>query len=150
MSEQGHQKFIAESIESYEEGLELLERLFEAAEPEAVYSEPVVVGEYTIITACENSVGLGFGYGLGAGGGPAAPQGEQEDDEEQAETGFGVGGAGGGGGAAAARPVAVISVGPNGVSVEPVIDVSKLIIAFFTTLASIFIMGSKIRKAARK
>jgi uncharacterized spore protein YtfJ len=147
MSEKGHQQFIAESIKSYEEGMELLERLFEAAEPEAVYSEPVVAGEHTIITACETSVGLGFGYGLGAGGGPAAPQGEQEDDEEQqAATGFGVGGAGGGGGATAARPVAVISVGPNGVSVEPVIDVSKLAIAFFTTLASIFAMGKKIRK----
>jgi uncharacterized spore protein YtfJ len=151
MSEKGYQKFVAQTIESQEEAIELMERLFDAAAPEAVYSEPVFAGEYTVITACEVSVGLGFGYGLGAGGGPTAPQGEEEDDEEQkAEAGFGVGGGGGGGGGAAARPVAVISVGPNGVSVEPIIDVSKLAIAFFTTLGSMFMMMSKMRQASRK
>lgn len=149
MSEKGYQQFIAQTIQGHEDAMELLERLFEAAEPEAVYGEPVVAGEYTVITACETSVGLGFGYGLGSGGGVAASQGEEDEDQEdeqKAATGFGGGSAGGGGGGAAARPVAVISVGPNGVSVEPIIDVSKLAIAFFTTLASIFMMGKKIRK----
>ncbi len=153
MSEKGYQNFITKSIENQEEAMELMEKLFDAAEPDAVYSEPVVVGEYTVITACEISVGLGFGYGLGGGTTPAAPADEADEDEDEGEeqkAGIGFGSGGGGGGGAAARPIAVISVGPNGVSVEPIIDVSKLAIAFFTTLASIFMMGKKIRKAANK
>ncbi len=158
MSEKGYQNFITKSIENQEEAMELMEKLFDAAEPDAVYSEPVVAGEYTVITACEISVGLGFGYGLGGGSTPPAPTDEADeadetdeaDEEQKAAAGFGFGGGGGGGGASAGRPVAVISVGPNGVSVEPIIDVSKLAIAFLTTLLSIFMMGKKMRKAARK
>ena len=65
-----------------------------------------------------------------------------EEPEMQGE-GVGLGGGGGGGGAAMARPVAVISVGPNGVQVEPVVDPTKIAIAFFTTLGSMFFKLSR-------
>jgi hypothetical protein len=41
----------------------------------------------------------------------------------------------------------VISVGPEGVQVEPVVDPTKIALAFFTTLGSMFFMLSKMRKA---
>jgi hypothetical protein len=45
--------------------------------------------------------------------------------------------------------VAAIIVEPQGVRVEPIVDVTKLGLAFLTTLASMFAMASKIRKATR-
>jgi uncharacterized spore protein YtfJ len=63
--------------------------------------------------------------------------------------GSGIGGGGGGGGAAGGRPVAVIIIDQEGVRVEPVVDVTKVALAFFTMLGSVFVMGAKIRKAAR-
>jgi hypothetical protein len=45
-----------------------------------------------------------------------------------------------------ARPVAVISVGPEGVQVESVVDPTKIAIAFFTTLGSMFFMLSRMRR----
>ena len=59
-------------------------------------------------------------------------------------------GGGGGGGNATARPVAVIHVSPEGVKVEPVVDVTKTALAFFTMLGSIFMIAGKMRRRARK
>ncbi len=47
------------------------------------------------------------------------------------------------------RPVAVISIGPNGVHVEPVVDPTKIALAFFTMLGGILIAWSGMRKASR-
>jgi hypothetical protein len=46
-----------------------------------------------------------------------------------------------------ARPVAVISVGPDGVDVEPVVDVTKLGLALFTALGAMFLMFGRMRRA---
>lgn len=81
------------------------------------HSAPITSGDYTIITASEVSAGIGFGYGLGGGVGPKPSEGETTSEAEAQETQeqpSGFGGGGGGGGAAMARPVAVISVGPQG------------------------------------
>jgi len=103
-----------------------------------------------VITACEVTIGLGFGYGMGSAGG-AEPVGEGEGEgEAKGQPVPAVSGGGGGGGNATARPVAVIHIGPEGVEVEPVVDVTKLGLAFFTMLGSIFLMAGKIRKAAKK
>lgn len=119
------------AIRSHEQAMEVLKRLFAVAEPGVVYSAPVTIGEQTIITASEVSVNLGLGYG---GGG----------DKE------GNGGNGGGaGGGSLGRPVAVISVGPQGVHVEPVVDPTKIALALFTMLGALFIAWGKMRKAAR-
>src|SRR5262245_11657238 len=118
---------MASTVKSWEQGTELVARLFNVAQPNAVYSEPVTKGDYTLITASEVTVTMGFGYGGGGGTGPdmaEAPAGEGQAS--------GGGGGGGGGGFALGRPVAAISIGPDGLRVEPVVDVTKLGIAFIT------------------
>lgn len=101
-----------------------LEKLFETAAVERVYGSPTRRGEYTIIPTAEVLVGVGFGVGFGSGEAPSA-----EEDEPQ---GYGTGGGGGGGGRTLSRPVAVIVTGPEGVRVEPVVDVTKIGLAAIT------------------
>ena len=135
-------------MQNQEEGLALLEKVFDVAKPEAIYGEPVTKGQHTVITASEISVGLGFAYGMG--GGVAAPSAEEENVEDDAgeENGgeYGVGGGGGGGGGSAARPIAAIIVGPEGVCVETIVDVTKVALAFFTAFGSMFLMFKKMRQ----
>ncbi len=126
--------------ESQAQSLEALGRLFDVASAETVFGEPVQQGDYTLITASEFTVGLGFGFGVGGGEG-------MDEDEETGGEGFG--GGGGGGGGSMGRPVAVIAVGPHGVTVEPVVDATKIALAFATALGSMFLMFSKMRKASR-
>jgi uncharacterized spore protein YtfJ len=146
-------KVVATTERSQDTAAEVVEKLFDVAQPSSVYSEPIIAGDHTLITASEVSIGMGFGLGVGGGegrGGPrrAADEDEavEEDESEMQGEGVGLGGGGGGGGAAMARPVAVISVGPNGVQVEPVVDPTKIAIAFFTTLGSMFFMLSRMRR----
>ena len=144
----------AVSVKGHEEAMEVLKRLTDVAQPGAVYGEPVTVGDQTVITASEVSVGLGFGYGMGANAEPgsAAEDDDREapaEDEGQEETTGGFGGGGGGGGGSAARPVAVIHIDSQGVRIEPVVDVTKIALAFLTMLGSIFLMGAKMRRKAR-
>jgi uncharacterized spore protein YtfJ len=122
---------------SHKEGIKLMERLTDVGQPGAVYSDPVTVDGHTVITASEVTVGLGYGFG---GGGEATGEAEGEPG--------GYGGGGGGGGAGA-RPVAAIHVSADGVSVEPIVDVTKLALAFFTLMGSIFLMRARMRKGAR-
>jgi uncharacterized spore protein YtfJ len=89
-----------------------LEGLVGQASPSTVFSDPHVVGDQLVFTAAAWERGGGFGFGAGLG-----------DD------GVGGGGAGGGGGGGAGsqgRPVAVISVGPGGIVVRPVIDFTRI------------------------
>ncbi len=127
----------------------LVGRLSDAAQPSAVFGEPVTSGDRTVITACEVTIGLGFGYGMGSAGGAGPAEAGEAEGEAKGPPVPAVSGGGGGGGNAMARPVAVIHIGPEGVDVEPVVDVTKLGLAFFTMLGSIFLMGRKIRKAAK-
>lgn len=120
------------SVKNHEQSMAVLERLFAVAEPGAVYSAPVTAGEHTVITATEISIGMGLGYGGGA---------SQTGDN---------GGGGGGGGGSFGRPVAVISVGPHGVHVEPIVDPTKISLAFFTMLGAIFIAWGRMKKASRR
>lgn len=120
-----------EAAQSPNDALETIGRLFDVTEPGAVFSEPVKAGNATVITAAEISVGMGLGFGSGQG----------PEDE---------GGAGvGGGGFSAGRPVAAIIVGPDGVRVEPIVDVTKLGIALFTALGAIFMARRAMRRASR-
>lgn len=120
------------SVKSHEQAMDVLKRLFAVAEPGAVYSTPVTAGEHTVITATEVSVGMGLGFGGGS---------SQAGDN---------GGGGGGGGGGFGRPVAVISVGPHGVHVEPIVDPTKISLAFFTMIGAIFIAWGRMRKASRR
>lgn len=137
-------------VKSQEEGMELLEDLIEVARPQTVFGEPVNAAGYTVIPASEVYVGMGFGYGMGAGSAVERAEGEpMGEGEERTPAGYGGGGGGGGGGASLGRPVAVISIGANGVRVKPVVDPTKIALALFTTVGSMFFMLSRMRRAAR-
>jgi len=138
-------KFALESVPNQKAANELMGKLFDITKPEAIYSKPVQQGEYTIITASELTAGLGVGYGGGGGSGSPAKQ-----KNEETTTNVGYGGGGGGGGGTLARPVAVISIGPDGVNVEPIVDVTKIAIALFTAFGAMWVAMGKMRRAAEK
>jgi uncharacterized spore protein YtfJ len=133
---------IAESIPSQKEANEILEKLIAVGNADAVFSDPVESGEYTVITAAEARVAMGFGFG-GGGGSDSGAEGEEREGSA------GYGGGGGGGGASVARPVAIIEIGPNGARVEPIIDPTKIALAFVTMLLTIFSMGARMRRIAK-
>lgn len=95
-------------------------RLLETARAEAVFGRPIEREGMTIIPVSEVNVGLGVGGGKGFN--PAKELEKQSSGE----------GAGGGGGAKG-RPVAVIILGRDGVSVRPVLDLTKVLLAVLTT-----------------
>ncbi len=134
MSE-NYNKLLVESVPDQQSANELIGKLFDVTRPDAVFSQPVTVGDHTIITASEYSAGMGVGYGGGGGVGPAA--------NEEASEPIGYGGGGGGGGGTTARPVATIIISPSGVRVEPIVDVTKIAITMFTALGA---MAMALRK----
>jgi uncharacterized spore protein YtfJ len=142
-----------------------LERFLDIASVKSVYDKPVQHGETMIIPAAEVLGGLGFGMGagLGVGENPAKKEKveggegvEEEKPVESPESGTGIkvegaggGGGGGGGGRVFARPVAVIVSGPDGVIVQPVVDATKIALAFFTALGFMVGMASRMRRPPR-
>ena len=94
---------------------------------EAVYGEPVIHGENMVIPAAEVLSAAGYGNGVGGGEG-------------------GAGGGGGGGGRSFSRPVAVVISGPDGVRVEPVVDVTKVALGFFTMIGFMVSLAARMRK----
>ncbi len=132
------------------------EKIFAAAQPGAVYSQPVTAGNYTVITASEIAAGGGFGSGVGFGPAtPTAPKqpGEEGAQAEQANRGGGPtllqhmswGGIGGGGGSTG-RPVAMIIMGPDGVTVKPVVDLTKIALAGLTAWTTMRVVLRKARR----
>ena len=136
---------ISEKVPNQERANELMKKLIDAGQTKTVFSEPVEAGEYKVITAAEISVAMGYGYGGGGGVGQMAGA-KTEEETPEGEQNYGVGGGGGGGGATLSRPVAAIEIGPHGVRVEPIIDPTKIVVAFFTTLVSMFAMMARMRR----
>ena len=125
-----------------EHAVAAMQTIVSAARADAVYGNPVTVGDYTIITASEVAAGGGFGFGGGSGPAPvssAAATGEPA----QAKA---VGGGGGGGGGSTARPVALIVIGPAGVEVRPVVDVTKIALAVLTGAGAALLAYLRIRR----
>ncbi len=139
-------EFVFETLSKPGEALEIIGRLFVVAEPGTIYSEPMEVGDYTVITASELLVTMGAGYG---GGGKTSLAGDNEEIDE-ANPSFDGGGGGGGGGFSMGRPVASITIGPEGVRVDPIVDPTKIAIAFFTTLAAMVMTLGQIWRTKRK
>ena len=100
-----------------------MDKFLSAAHIEAVYGSSIREGENIVIPAAEVLSVAGFGLGSGSG---------QQGPEENENTGSGAGG--GGGGRVLSRPVAAIVISPAGVRVEPIVDVTKIALAVFTTL----------------
>jgi len=171
------EELTATSVENQEQAVGLIEKLLDVAKPGAVFGEPLTVEGRTVITAAEVNVGLGVGFGFGGGtapsdadreekaagqrrgaearervklegGGAAEEESPETSEEKGTEAGMGAGGGGGGG--ASGRPVAVISITEDGVQVEPVVDATKIALAFFTALGSMLFMLLKMRKAAER
>ncbi len=138
-------KLFAESIPNQEKATELMEKLIAIGRTDSVFSQPVESGKYKVITAASVHVTMGFGYGGGAGvNNPAENEEPKDNDVSPVASGLGIGG--GGGGASASRPIAAIEIGPEGVRVEPIIDVTQIGVAMFTTLISIFTIVGKSRR----
>jgi hypothetical protein len=92
--------------------IEAMDGLFGEPSPSQVFSAPHHVGDHIVITAAAWERAGGFGFGGGSG------------TDEHGDSGGG--GGAGGGGTSVGRPVAVITVGPDGIRVDPVIDLTKL------------------------
>jgi uncharacterized spore protein YtfJ len=75
---------------------------------ERIFRDPVHVGDRVVITAA--AIDMAGGMGFGGGG----------DNEGNG------GGGGGAGGRTEGRPVAVIQVGPDGVTIRPIIDFTRI------------------------
>ena len=117
-----------------------LDKFLSAANVEAVYSSPISQGENVVIPAAEVLSIVGFG--LGSGGGS---QGTTESSNAS-----GSGGGGGGGGRVLSRPVAVIIMSPDGVRVEPIVDVTKIALAVFTTVGFMATVLTRMRDPRRR
>jgi len=111
------------------------------ADVTAVYGEPILHGHEMIIPAAEVLCGMGFGVGYGSGG---------TENDEKVSTSVPGGGGGGGGGRTFSRPVAVIIAGPEGTRVDPVVDVTKIALAFFTALGFMASLALRSRRPERK
>lgn len=112
-----------------------LDKFIATADVEVVYGEPIQHGETVIVPTAEVLAGLGFGLGYGSG-----------SSEDEGSTGRG--GGGGGGGRVLSRPVAVVVASPEGVRVEPVVDVTKIGLAALT--AAGFMFGMLMRMTSGK
>jgi uncharacterized spore protein YtfJ len=134
-------KLFIERIPNQEKANELMAKLFTVTQPNVVFSEPVTAHEQTVITASEVTAAFGFGFG---GGGGIAPNPQAAEEA----TNVGGGGGGGGGGTAQARPVAAVIMTPTGVRVEPIVDVTKISIAFFTAFGAIISLLYKMKRGS--
>jgi uncharacterized spore protein YtfJ len=124
-------------------GLEMfqdtMEEFLAAADVRVVYGEPIQHDDTTIIPTAEVLCGLGFGVASGRGS-------DTEEDSGKPSSGSGSGG--GGGGRILSRPVAVVVASPEGVRVEPVVDITKIALAGLTALG--FMVGMMFRMSSRR
>ena len=123
----------------------VIKRLYSAAQPGAVYSEPVKSGNYTVIMASEVAVGGGFGSGSGL-----APQGKKADEESPQSPQISGGSGIRGGGGSSGRPVAIIVIGPDGVTVKPIFDITKIALAGITAWGTMLLVVRKMRRGNKR
>ena len=100
-----------------EDIFQAIEEMRDKASVGAVFGEPVEVGDKVIIPVAN----IKYGFGLGYGEGPT--QSEEQQDARAPGQG------GGAGGGIAARPVAVLEITDDGVTVKSVTDESKIALA---------------------
>jgi uncharacterized spore protein YtfJ len=118
---------------------ETMDKFLATASVNAVYGKPIQKDDTLIIPTAEVLSGMGFGLGVGVGNNAT----NNNDEAGKPGQSSGGGGGGGGGGRVLSRPVAVIIASPEGVRVEPVMDVTKVALAALT--AGGFILGMLLR-----
>ena len=156
---EGHDHALETTDKAHERAAAVLTELVSVASADKVYSEPVVAGDRTIITAAEIHTGMGFGYGLATGSGGREGQATESDVKARVAS-WGRGrrdrgeagprGGGGGGGQAAGRPVAVVTIDPDGVHVQPVLDRTKIVLTALTAFGAIGLTLIRLRRAGRR
>lgn len=127
IDEKNMQPAVTNSVE------QVLGQLANAARVDTVFGQPVEREGATIIPCAEIAVGLG----MGTGSGPMDEQGRP------------MGGGGGGGGGGRGRPVAVVVMTREGVRVEPVLDLTKIALASFSTGAFILFWIARLTRLGR-
>jgi uncharacterized spore protein YtfJ len=154
-----HDLAIEATERAHERAAEVLTELVSVASADKVYSEPVVAGDRTIITAAEIHTGMGFGYGLAAGSGGRGGEASESDAKtrvaswgrgRRAGGEAGPGGGGGGGGQSTGRPVAVVTIADDGVRVQPVLDRTKIVLTALSGLGAIGLTLIQLRRAGRR
>jgi uncharacterized spore protein YtfJ len=117
-------------------GAERVSRALErAASGEGAVGPATTMGERTVVPLLETYAAGGFGGGSGTG-----------VDEGSS----GGGGGGGGGGVGRSRAVAVATVGPEGVRIRPVIDVTGLALPAASAVAALLLRGAGRRRWRRR
>jgi len=136
VAEEGTQESVpGEALSSLDVLQSTFDQFLSTANVNAVYASPVRQGDTVVITAAEVFSAFGFGIGEGSG-----QQGDQK----------GGGSGGGGGGQTFSRPVAVVVCTPNGVSIQPVMDRTKLWMAALTAAGFMLATLSKMRRPPRR
>ena len=115
---------------------QVMSKMIDVANVDAVFGKPVEHGEIVIIPCGEVAMGGGMGFGSGPGG-----------TSEQGKLLTSAGGGAGGG--VNARPIAVIVISPEGVQVKPIIDTTKVVLAAFTTGAFMLYWLSQLGRTMR-
>src|ERR1700686_4685057 len=113
---------------------QVLSRLVSNATVDSVFGRPIERDGATVIPCSEITVG----FGMGSGTGPV--------DEKGNPTGQGSGGGAGSQG----RPIAVIVMTKEGVRVEPVLDLTKVVLASMTTGAFMLFWFGRLTGLGRK
>jgi uncharacterized spore protein YtfJ len=116
-----------------------MEEFLAAADVRVVYGEPIEHDDTVIIPTAEVLCGLGFGVGHGSG---------TSADQNPEKPSLGSASGGGGGGRILSRPVAVVVASPEGVRVEPVVDITKIALAGLTAVG--FMVGMMFRMSSRR
>jgi uncharacterized spore protein YtfJ len=118
----------------------MLEKLYVAAQPGAVFAPPVVAGAYTIITASEVAAGGGFGFGAGSGPAQIGQQAPTPPSEPVTA----------GGGGSRGRPVAAIIISADGVKVQPIVDATKIALAAIAAWISVGLMAMRLARTKKR
>ncbi len=125
-------------LAGYDAFQDTMEEFLAAGDVRVVYGEPIQHEDTLIIPTAEVLCVAGFGVGGGSGV-------DTEKNPEKPSQGSGSGG--GGGGRILSRPVAVVVASPEGVRVEPVVDITKVALAGLTALG--FMVGMLFRMSRR-
>ena len=116
-----------------------MEEFLATSDVRVVYGEPIQHDDTVVIPTAEVLCVLAFGLGSGSG-----TNADQNPDKPAQGSGSG----GGGWGRVLSRPVAVVVASPEGVRVEPVVDITKIALAGLTALG--FMVGMMFRMSSRR
>lgn len=113
---------IDEHTDVLQKAQELTNNMLAVAQPNAIFGEPVQMGGQTILTTSEVGAAMGVGK---------------------------IKAASGGGGTSSGRPVAVVTADSNGVTIRPVLDVTKIALGLLATVGSFLMIWRKLKMQGR-